>query len=346
MKAAIYDPYLDTLGGGERYMMTFASVLRDAGWSVDIEFTQKDILPKIQNRLGINTVNMRVVDSVERGDGYDLVLWLSDGSIPLLKSRNNIIHFQRPFSNVDGKSLMNRMKFYRINSVVVNSEFTKHWIDKEFPKESIVLYPPVDTKHFTSGKKENIILSVGRFSHLEQSKRQDVLVDCFKTLYDAKGSAAKKDKWKLIIAGGSDIGRTDFIDTLKKSSAGYPIEIKENPPFNDLLTLYRHAKLFWSASGFGVDETNDPNKVEHFGITVVEAMASGAVPFAYNAGGHKESIVQNVNGFVWNKKSELVRRTDDLIRNKPALREMSQNALIRSELYSEKSFKEKVFTLL
>ena len=35
-RAAIYDPYLDTLGGGERYCLTVAEILLIAGWQVDL----------------------------------------------------------------------------------------------------------------------------------------------------------------------------------------------------------------------------------------------------------------------------------------------------------------------
>ncbi len=36
MKAGIYDPYLDTAGGGERYCLTLAETLLKNGWEVDI----------------------------------------------------------------------------------------------------------------------------------------------------------------------------------------------------------------------------------------------------------------------------------------------------------------------
>jgi len=36
MRAAIYDPYLDTLGGGERYCLTVAEILLKNGWQVDL----------------------------------------------------------------------------------------------------------------------------------------------------------------------------------------------------------------------------------------------------------------------------------------------------------------------
>ena len=36
MKAAIYSPYLDTLGGGEKYILTIAEVLSKNGFNVNV----------------------------------------------------------------------------------------------------------------------------------------------------------------------------------------------------------------------------------------------------------------------------------------------------------------------
>ena len=88
----------------------------------------------------------------------------------------------------------------RVSHVVVNSGFTKKIIDKEYGVDSVVLYPPIDTKRFVSKRKENIILFVGRFSQLTQAKSQDVLVREFKKMCD-KGLK----RWKLVLAGGSEI---------------------------------------------------------------------------------------------------------------------------------------------
>src|SRR3989344_2793129 len=109
MRAAIHSPYLDTLGGGERYVSSFAKVLKDSGWDVDLESFDSDILIKIKQRLGIDLTGIRVTKDIKRGSGYDLCFWLSDGSIPTLYARRNILHFQRPFFNVEGRSLINRM---------------------------------------------------------------------------------------------------------------------------------------------------------------------------------------------------------------------------------------------
>ncbi|MBI4058841.1 glycosyltransferase family 4 protein [Candidatus Microgenomates bacterium] len=334
MRAAIYDPYLDTLGGGERYVMTVAQVLIENGWNVDVEWGEDEIKNKLENRLGIDLSKVKIVKNINKGQGYDLVFWLSDGSVPNLSAKKNILHFQVPFHYVNGKSLFNRLKLRKINSVVCNSNFTKQFIDREYGVNSVVIYPPVDVASFKPLKKENIILSVGRFSQLLQAKRQDVLVDTFKKMIDGglKG-------WKLILAGGSDVGGKEIVENLREESAGYNIEIKENPDFNQLKNIYGKAKIFWSASGFEINEEKNPQKVEHFGITVVEAMSAGCVPIVFAAGGHRE-IVNGTNGYLWEDIDQLIDDTNKVIRNDKNRVILSEKALEDSNKYGYERFKE------
>lgn len=53
MKAAIYNPYLDTLGGGERYTLSFAKALLDKGYDVDIEWKSPGIIKLLEKRFGL-----------------------------------------------------------------------------------------------------------------------------------------------------------------------------------------------------------------------------------------------------------------------------------------------------
>lgn len=342
MKAAIYNPYLDTLGGGERYTMAVAIALQKTGYKVFLQSSDKAITQKLTKRFGIDYSDIEVVKSIKRGSGYDICFWLSDGSVPTLAARKNILHFQRPFYDVDGKSLINKMKFFRINQVIANSQFTKLFIDKEFPKKSVVIYPPVDVESFKSRKKENLILSVGRFSQLEQSKRQDVLLRAFKKICDKEGI---KD-WELVLAGGSEVGRTNFVDKLKDKAKDYPVKIIESPDFKLIKDLYGRSKIFWTASGFGVDEKKFPEKVEHFGIAVVEAMSAGAVPVVYAAGGHKEIVGEKENGLLWKSTTTLAIKTKKLIGDNKLLKSLRAQAVKDSQQYSYERFEKEFLALL
>lgn len=341
MRAAIYNPYLNTLGGGERYTASFAKVLLDLGWDVDIEWGDPLIKEALQKRFGIELSGAKIVGDIKRGDGYDLCFWVSDGSIPTLKSRKNLLHFQIPFHGVGGNSLLNKMKLFRVDKIICNSEFTKKVVDSEYGVESVVVYPPVDTSRIKSKRKEDVILFVGRFSRLKQSKNQDVLVKAFKKLFDSG-----MDGWKLVLAGGVEVGVADYISELSKLSGNYPVEIIKSPDFSVLRELYGRARIFWSASGFGEDEEKNPEKVEHFGISVVEAMAGGAVPIVFDGGGHKEIIREGENGYLWKNERDLRKRTQEIASGKIPVGKIRAKGKECSLEFGYKSFKEKILGLL
>lgn len=341
MRAAIYNPYLDTLGGGERYTLSFAKVLLINGWDVDIEWNDFDIKEKSKTRFGIELEKLNMVEDIKKGDGYDLCFWVADGSIPTLYARKNILHFQVPFHGVSGRSLLNKMKLFRVNKIVCNSEFTKKIIDKEYGVESVVVYPPVSVSEIKSKRKENIIFYIGRFSKLKQNKGQDVLIKSFKKLFNS----GLKD-WKLILAGGSEVGSEKYLVKLKKMADGYPIEIIESPDYKTVKEIYGKSKIFWSASGYREDENKFPEKVEHFGMTVVEAMAAGAVPIVYNAGGHKEIIRDGVNGYTWEKTSSLISKTKKVILGNKICTTLSKAAKDDCQRFGYERFEKEILSII
>jgi glycosyltransferase involved in cell wall biosynthesis len=341
MRAAIYNPYLDTLGGGERYSMAVADVLVSKGYEVDVQWKSSNIKTKLEMRFGIDLKNVKFIPDIRKGEHYDLCFWVSDGSIPLLRARNNILHFQVPFTGVDGKSLLNKMKLFRVNKIICNSRFTKSFIDREYAVNSIVIYPAVDVTNIKPKRKKNIILSVGRFSQLTQAKNQDVLISAFKKL-------VKKEMgdWRLILAGGSEIGGKEYVENLKKQISNYPIEIVENPDYKTLKDLYGFSKLFWSASGFGIDEKKDPKKVEHFGISVTEALSAKAIPLVFNAGGFKEIIKEGDNGFLWNTISQLVSKSKKITKDVKLSKTIADKCLKTSKQYSYERFKKEYLQII
>jgi glycosyltransferase involved in cell wall biosynthesis len=341
MRAAIHNPYLDTLGGGERYTMSVAKKLKGLGYCVDLEWKDRSIISKLELRFGFDLKGINVVPDIKRGDGYDVCFWVSDGSIPALKSRKNILHFQVPFHNKEGGSLLNKMKLFRINHVVCNSDFTKSFIDKEYGVKSIVIYPPVATEEIKPSRKQNLILFVGRFSRLKQAKNHDVVIEAFKKFYDMGNK-----NWKLTLAGGVEVGVGDYLDKLSKMSVGYPISFEKSPSHRHLLNLYGKAKYFWSAVGYEIDERKEPERVEHFGITLVEAMAAGCVVFAYNAGGHKEIVESGENGFLWNDTIELIAKSAEVVEKKTLSDKLSKNAIKKSKKFSTERFEEELEKLL
>src|SRR3989339_272253 len=116
------------------------------------------------------------------------------------------------------------------------------------------------------------------------------------------------------------------LKTLKIQAKGFNIEFIESPSFDQIIDIYGRSKIFWSATGFDVDENKNPEKVEHFGISLIEAMSAGCVPIVYKAGGYKE-IIDNENcGFLWENLDELITLTKQIMTDYTKLREISQKS--------------------
>ncbi|MFZ3302012.1 MAG: glycosyltransferase family 4 protein [Microgenomates group bacterium] len=343
MKAAIYNPYLDTLGGGERYTLSFAKVLSEEGYDVDIEWNDGGIKDKLSKRFGLKlSENIKIVDSVNRGENYDLIFWVTDGSIPTLRARKNYIHFQVPFHDVNGSSLLNKMKMFRVDKVICNSLFTKTVVDEEYGFESVVLYPPIDVESFKPRRKINQICYVARFSNLTQNKGHEILIDQFKKLVKLK----KFKDWKLVLAGGVEVGADEYLKHLKKISRDINIEFVESPSFEMIKNIFGQSKIFWSGSGFEVDEKNNPEKTEHFGMTLVESMSAGCVPIAYSAGGHKEIVENGVNGYLWLEKKDLIELTEKIINTPRLSASLSKKAIETSKRFGYEVFKKTVLQII
>ncbi len=352
MKAGIFDPYLDTLGGGERYCLSLAEALLRRDWQVDIFWPQPSIGQKLIEKFNLGIEKVNFVDNSPQQKSvfgrknfekdYDLLFYVSDGSLPFMFGRKNFLHFQVPFKNVLKKNFLSSLKLKTIQEVVCNSFFTKRVIDESLGINSTVVYPPVDVSLMKPLKKENYILGVGRFSQLLQAKRQEVLIRVFGKL------AAKKSlkNWRLVLAGGSEVGGGEFVTQLKKLARDLPVEIIENPSFAKLAELYGKARIFWAAAGFGVDERQNPEKVEHFGIAVVEAMAAGAIPLAVGKGGQKETVQEGESGYLWETEDELSEKTMRLIADKRLMQKLGDNAILRSKAFSKERFAEDIYHLL
>jgi glycosyltransferase involved in cell wall biosynthesis len=110
--------------------------------------------------------------------------------------------------------------------------------------------------------------------------------------------------------------------------------------------LFAGASIYWHAGGLGEDPERHPERFEHFGITVVEAMAAGAVPVVFAAAGPQEIVTDGVHGFHWRTPEELVRRTRQLIDDPELRRRMSDAARQRAEDFSAPRFTSAVRALV
>ena len=307
MKIGIYNPYFDTFGGGERYMLTLGEY-----WSkmheVSIFWDDNTIIDLSQIRFKLDLSRITVVPNVFKNGSlvkkmlvsatYDLIVFLSDGSVPMSLAKKNILHFQVPFPKVS----MNAWKKSRYQQIICNSKFTQKYLDPTIKIPTTVIYPPVANEEFYPIKKENVIVSVGRFNGHYNVKKQDILIKVFIEMYKAK----KLSGWNLVLAGGMLSTDRKYVEKLNEMSEGFSIEIIPNASFEKIQSLYGQARLYWHGAGF---EETKPEYMEHFGISTVESMAAGCIPIVFAGGGQTEIVEDGINGYTWKTEKELADKT-------------------------------------
>lgn len=337
----IYSPYFEILGGGERYLLAIAEFLSKEE-NVFLH-ASPEIKEKAKKMFHIDLRNVSFMPSGEfRLPSYDVFFYMTDGSIFFPKGKKNFLMVQSP-AHCPPNSFLNKLKLRKWH-ILCYSKFMQSIIKTRLGRTSTIFSPPINTDIFNvlESEKENIILTVGRFfSHLH-NKKQGVLLEQFK-----KHHKQYFLNWKLIIAGGlTDKGGEGIVKKLSKVSKGFPIQIVVNPSFTRLVELYKRAKIYWHATGFGEDLAQFPEKAEHFGITTLEAMAAGNVPIVFNGGGQRDIVSDGKNGFLWEKQEELIEKTRELIDNDVLCLKIARQATKRAADFSLKHFYEKLETLI
>lgn len=151
-------------------------------------------------------------------------------------------------------STANRPDYY-----IAISDFVAKRIKKIYNKESIVIYPPVDTDAFslTTTTSDYFITC----SRMVPYKKIDLIVEAF----------SKTDKKLIVIGDGPDYKK---IKKLAKPN----IQLKGYVEKDEMLELVKQARAFIFAAE------------EDFGIAPIEAQACGVPVVAYGKGGALETI--------------------------------------------------------
>lgn len=338
-KAAILTPYLDVLGGAEVYLLNLAETLGELGYQVDIFWEDPKIKEAIINRFGkrfefLNIVTgwkilsfwQRILKTAE----YDLFFYDTDGSYFFTLARRSYASVHVPDKALLPKSgLLFKLKFARWR-YLFNSRFTKQFYQHIKKAENApILNPMANATLSEFPPKQKLILSVGRFFSQLHSKRQEVLIKAF-----IKGMRTSKllSEYRLVLMGSYKEEDKKYLASLQKLIIGCPnIEIITNTSYANVESYYRQAKFYWHAAGFLVDEKKEPERVEHFGTTIVEAMLNYAIPLAYKAGGPKEIITHGYSGYLYETPHQLIKYTQELIRNNHLAKRMAIAAHERAE---------------
>jgi glycosyltransferase involved in cell wall biosynthesis len=228
--------------------------------------------------------------------------------------------------------------------IVAISKFTQHWIERLWHLDSEVLYPPIKTQPQISvhGRSKKI-LAIGRFFPGNHNKKHDVLIKAFQRL-DRSGL----NGWQLHLVGGrTDVPGTDsYISSLRNLARRESVFFHFDVSRDGLEQLLNSSSLFWHATGFGEDQEAEPEKLEHFGMSTLEAMTHGCVPLVYRCGGQPEIVENGVSGFLWDSVEELGDLTLNLACDPTKRNNVARAAHARSQLFSREKFRDRTRQIL
>lgn len=160
----------------------------------------------------------------------------------------------------------------RVDHFIANSHFVAERIKRCYGRESTVIYPPVSYDDFhCEQKKEDFYLVV---SELVPYKRIDIAVDAFN----------QNGKRLIIIGDGSE---REYL----KSIAQPNVEFVGRAPFQTLKEVYSKCRAFIFPG------------IEDFGITPLEAQASGSPVIAYGEGGALETMIDGETGLFFDSQT-------------------------------------------
>lgn len=178
------------------------------------------------------------------------------------------------FRNQDQKFVKNNIK-----NIACISNNVRNRIRKVYLRDAKVIYPCIDNSKYHNKPQENFWLSVNR---IDKWKRIDLQVDAFRKMPDKK----------LLVVGTVYPVLQCIVDNAPSN-----VEFKGIVSEPELIDLYSRCTGFITTA---IDED--------FGITPLEAMASGKPVVATKEGGYLETVIDNFTGLL------AISDVDDIIR--------------------------------
>ncbi len=315
MKVALVHDYLNQMGGAERVVMALHEIYPDAPIYtsiydpklVDPAFRKMDIRTSFMQKFPMVTKHHQpylpfypfAMESLDLR-GYDLVLSSSSAFGKGVITRPETMHIcychtpmrwcwnyeeyvEReqlgkmarrilPFL-ITGLRSWDQTSSMRVDHFIANSPVIAERIQKYYRRDAVVIPPPVEASRFTFDptiQPEDYFLIVSR---LIPYKRIDLAIE-----------ACNRLRLPLVIIGsGRDLERL-------KKLAGPTIRFMGRLSDQEVLSYYARCRAFLF-----------PGE-EDFGITPLEAQASGRPVIAYGVGGALASVVDGVTGVFFKKR--------------------------------------------
>jgi glycosyltransferase involved in cell wall biosynthesis len=316
MKVAIFHDFMSSIGGGEKLVLTLARALEADLYTTDLNM-------ETISKLGYDDVNIVDLGPLSKipplkqinastkfkrfrpKEKYDFHVFSGNWSHYSAKRLHpNLLYCHTPvrafydlkdwtLENLDNglqrlaarlwiftHKRFNERSIRGVDGIIANSDNVRGRVKKFYGRDVEVVNPPVPTKDFRFSEVGDFWLSVNR---LYPEKRIDLQLDVFRKLPNER----------LKIVGGFAEGdhSKSYISNLGEIPSN--VELLGQIGQEELIDLYSKCRGFIATA---VDED--------FGMTPVEAMASGKIALVTDEGGYRETVVDGETGWLLPPTSE------------------------------------------
>jgi glycosyltransferase involved in cell wall biosynthesis len=342
-KVCILHDFFFSAGGGEKLVLTLA---RGLGADVYTTHIEKDVI----KNLGFEDVKIKSIGDVPKNqflaaeiatlwyslrhlpEEYDVYIlsgnWAHAASLHLhpsifychtpvryfYDSKERFLSSFPPFMRSFLRTAIRVHAWYdaytvkHVDAIVANSQNVQNRIQRYYHRASEIVNPPVDTSKYKFEEIGDYWLSVNRIT---PDKRIELQCEIFRKL----------EKEHLVVAGKLERNaRQYFVSLNPPPNVKFIGEVSESA----LISLYAHCKGLITTA---IDED--------FGMTPLEAMASGKTVLAVDEGGYRETVVHGVTGWLLPARAEAfvgmiqALHKDDLAARKPACIEQAKKFDVR-----------------
>ena len=359
------DYKVDIIHNGEGYTLERLSSL----FSVNLAQVRERIIPTIPGSFNLPGRTSLLWQTVGGGRSlsqpYDLFIYSGHGVPPFCHARKGLVYCHFPMElaplqvvkrdarwerrhQVDRwlrgalYRLLWRRRFLRYSRILANSSFSARWIARRWGIPSEVVYPPVELQA-PKREKQNIIISVGRFTGKRRGKNQLEQVAAFRQFL-----STLSQPWQLCLVGicGEEAEDQEYLLRVRRAAQDLPVVFYINEDRSTLSHSLATAKLFWHTAGLTTNEEENPQEAEHFGIGTVEAMRAGCIPVVIASGGQREIIQEGVSGFLCRDLDELVQKSLTLVCDGQRLLTMGNQVIQWSRSFAKEAFDRRICTIV
>lgn len=357
MRIAIFIDYIGAIGGGERVALNLARALNADVITTDINIDSiKRLGHENTNLISLgNTIKYPPLKQISASfmfakcnfvGKYDFFIFTGNWSHysarrhkpnlwycfsptrAFYDQRKNIISRQQNLLVSHLASLwikihswFDQRSIRNLDKIIAISQNTQQRIQEYYKRQSSIIFPPVDTSRFKFVEYGDFWLSVNR---IYPEKRIELQFDIFRELTEER----------LVVVGGyaeGDLGSKYYSKLIVNLPQN--IQIRGEVTEEELINLYARCKgLICTALD------------EDFGLTPVEAMASGKPVVAVNEGGFKETILHGQTGLLVEvDKAKLVDAVKEISRDPVKYKETCLN---RAKEFDTNVFLEKFCKLI